>query len=263
MPVHVRIAQAVALALFPVVVAAQQADPGSTANDANNPLTPKITLNIHDQWEPSLYGTDDHTNAVLFRGVIPNAAFGVPQLFRYTLPVVTAPTATGTTTTVGDLNLIDLFPFRVGHVEVAFGPQVTVPTASKRETGSGKWQAGIASIVIAPQRWGLLGMLATWQQSVAGSGRRLDQNNLSVQPLLLYNLPRGWYLRSTATWNFDLARGNYAIPVGLGMGKVSLLAGGITLNLFLEPQWTVSRSGAGQPQFQVFAGINLQFPIHR
>jgi hypothetical protein len=34
-----------------------------------------------------------------------------------------------------------------------------------------------------------------------------------------------------------------------------------TVNLFAEPQWTVARSGVGQPQFQVFGGLNLQFPL--
>jgi hypothetical protein len=251
-----------ALAITPLAFA-QAAPPSSEANEANNPLTPKITVNFHDQWAPQLYDSNEYTNAFLFRGVIPNAAFGTPQLFRYTLPVATAPTQTGTTTSIGDLNLIDLFPFKVGNTEVAIGPQITAPTASKDETGTGKWQGGLAAIVIAPQKWGLLGSLVTWQQSFAGSNRRVDQNNLSFQPLILYNLPKGWYLRSTATWNFDLQRGNYAIPVGFGLGKVKLLESGTTLNIFLEPQWTVSRSGAGQPQFQVFAGLNLQFPIKR
>lgn len=236
-------------------------DTGSRANEANNPLTPKITTNFHDQWAPSLYGTHDSTNAFLFRGVVPNATFDTPQLFRYTLPVTTAPTTSGSTTSIGDLNLIDLFPFKVGHTEIALGPQLTAPTAGKDATGTGKWQAGLAGIVIAPQRWGLLGSLVTWQQSFAGSSRRLDQNNLSFQPLVLYNLPRGWYLRSTATWNFDLQRGAYAIPLGIGVGKVNVIAGGTTVNVFIEPQWTVSRQGTGQPQFQVFAGVNLQFPM--
>lgn len=241
----------------------QAIPPSSEANDANNPLTPKITINFQDQWAPQLYNSNDSTNAFLFRGLIPSGAFGTPQLFRYTLPVTTAPTPAGNTTSIGDLNLIDLFPFKVGHTEVAIGPQLTAPTAGKNATGTGKWQAGLAVIVIAPQQWGLLGTLITWQQSFAGSRRRLDQNNFAFQPLILYNLPRGWYLRSTATWNADLQRGNYAIPVGLGLGKVRLLKSGTTLNVFLEPQWTVSRSGAGQPQFQVFAGVNLQFPMKR
>ena len=110
---------------------------------------------------------------------------------------------------------------------------------------------------------GLLGTLLTWQHSIAGDDNRPTQNNLSFQPLIIYNLRKAWYLRSTATWNFDLARGNFAIPIGFGAGKVWVLHSGVTVNLFAEPQVTIAHSGVGQPQFQIFGGLNLQFPIHR
>jgi hypothetical protein len=71
------------------------------------------------------------------------------------------------------------------------------------------------------------------------------------------------YLRSTAIWNFDLARSNYVIPIGAGVGKVFVQSDGTAINVFAEPQWTVAHHGEGQPKFQVFAGVNLQFPIDR
>lgn len=58
-------------------------------------------------------------------------------------------------------------------------------------------------------------------------------------------------------------RGNFAIPIRLGAGKVWILHNGTTVNLFAEPQITIAHSGPGQPQFQIFAGLNLQFPIRR
>jgi len=231
-------------------------------NEANNPLTPKITVNIQDYWAPSLYGTDDDTNSFLLRGVIPHDIGGAPQVLRGTLPIVNAPTpASGNTTGLGDLNLFDLFLFKAAGAELGVGPQLTIPTASKDATGTGKWQGGLAGVVIAPQKWGLLGGLVTWQHSFAGDSDRATQNNLSAQPIMLYNLPDGWYLRSSAVWSFDLAHNNYAIPIGAGIGKVWLLGDGTTVNLFAEPQWTVAHEGIGQPKFQIFAGLNLQFPI--
>ena len=44
-------------------------------------------------------------------------------------------------------------------------------------------------------------------------------------------------------------------------GPESVLAGGATVNVFAEPQWTVAHEGVGQPKFQVLARVNLQFPI--
>ncbi|MGE3784193.1 MAG: hypothetical protein AB7H71_15845, partial [Alphaproteobacteria bacterium] len=64
----------------------------SAQNDANNPLTPKITFNFHDYYDPSLFGLPDRdANQLLLRGLIPTELFGVPQLLRYTMPIATTP----------------------------------------------------------------------------------------------------------------------------------------------------------------------------
>src|SRR5690349_8745401 len=55
--------------------AAQQAT-AEDVNAANNPLTPKITINFHDQWAPELYDVDEASNAFLFRGVVPHKLGG-------------------------------------------------------------------------------------------------------------------------------------------------------------------------------------------
>jgi hypothetical protein len=56
-------------------------------------------INFHDQWAPELYDVGEGSNAFLFRGVVPYKLGGIAQLFRYTLPVVTAPDAMGDTVT--------------------------------------------------------------------------------------------------------------------------------------------------------------------
>jgi hypothetical protein len=233
-------------------------------NKANNPLTPVITVNFQDQAEPLLYDLDQGSNAFLIRGVVPYKLGGIHQLLRYTLPVVSAPNGKGGTTTgLGDLNLFDIFPFlwKQKKMELGLGPQFTFPTATETGTGTGKWQAGVVGLGVAPRKWGIAGVLVTWQHSFAGDSTRATQNTLVTQPLVIYNLPGGWYLRSTAGWNFDLEQSQYVIPIGTGAGKVWLLHGGKTVNVFAEPQWTVVRDGVGEPRFQVFAGVNLQFPI--
>jgi hypothetical protein len=230
-------------------------------NSANNPLTAKVGWSVQDQWGAKLYDTDEDTNAVLLRATVPHKLFGKGQIFRATLPVVTAPDPTGGGKTgVGDLNLLDIVPFLAGGIELGIGPQLTVPTASDDLLGKGKWQAGVAGVIVAPQKWGLAGALVTWQHSFAGASDRPTQSGVVVQPVLIYNLPDGWYLRSSATWNFDLAHDVYAIPVGAGLGRVVVLADKTTINAFIEPQWTVAHDGAGQPKFQVYAGITVQLP---
>jgi hypothetical protein len=249
-----------AAALLPLASIAQSTD---EMNASNNPLTPSIGANLQDSYVGRSYGlADEDSNALLLRGTVPHKLFGQPQILRATLPVVTTLDIPpdGRQTNVGDLNLFDLFLFRSGHVELGIGPQLTLPTAGQNETGSGKWQAGLAGVVIAPQRWGMIGGLLTWQQSFAGDDDRKDLNTLQAQPFLIYNLPQAWYLRSTATASFDLRSGDYYIPLGAGVGKI-WKDGKTTYNLFAEPQWTVAHDGDGVPKFQIFFGLNMQFPL--
>lgn len=236
-------------------------------NDANNPLTPKITVNFHDYYVPGLIDTpgDPETNQFLLRGLIPSDMWGLPQLLRFTLPIATAPDVpTGYVTGLGDLTLMDLFILpKHGDVTFGAGPLIVLPTATDTSLGAGKWQIGAAGVIVAPQRWGLVGGLVTYQASFAGDDDRDDVNLLTFQPIVNFNLSNGWYLRSSATWNFNLENGSGYIPVGLGVGKVMQLEKGITMNAFFEPQYTVWHDGAGAPRWQIFAGVNLQFPIKR
>ncbi|HMN45489.1 MAG TPA: hypothetical protein PKE27_12975 [Povalibacter sp.] len=231
-------------------------------NKSNNPLTPTLALNLQDAWTDSYYGLGDaDSNAFLLRGATPHKLFGHPQLLRATLPIVTTPDLppSGSHTDVGDLNLFDVFLFKAGSMEVGFGPQLTIPTAGRDETGTGKWQAGLAGMFMAPQHWGIIGGLVTWQASFAGDDDRRDQNNLQAQPFFIYNLPKAWYFRSSATLTWDLEADTYFIPVGAGIGKV-WKGGTTTYNAFVEPQWTVAHDG-DVPKLQIFFGLNLQFPI--
>jgi hypothetical protein len=45
-------------------------------------------------------------------------------------------------------------------------------------------------------------------------------------------------------------------------GKVWNFAEGKTINFYMEPQYSVWRSGVGAPGWQLFTGVNFQFPVH-
>jgi hypothetical protein len=221
-------------------------------NEANNPLTPKITINLQDYYVPSFTDIPGHpeSNQFLLRGLVPSDLGGVPQLFRFTLPVATSPDVPSSYVTgLGDLTLMDIFILpKHGNVTFGAGPLVVLPTATDESLGSGKWQVGAAGIVVAPQNWGLLGGLATYQTSFAGIDDRKDVNLLTFQPILNFNL--------------KLESGDGYIPVGFGVGKVIQLQKGISMNAFVEPQYTVWNQGSA-PRWQIFAGVNFQFPIRK
>jgi hypothetical protein len=235
----------------------------SDVNSANNPLTPKITVNLQDYFIPFLNRTGERSaNDFLLRGLVPAKFFGVPQIVRFTLPTVTSPEfPQGSNTGLGDLTLFDLIIIPTKSVVLGIGPLLVVPTATDDLSGTGKWQAGVAGVAVMPQKWGLLASLVTYQHSFAGEDNRPTTQILNVQPIITVNLPQSFYARSSGQWTFDFGNHTTVVPVGLGIGKVWALANGTTINAFAEPQYSLFRSGVGVPDWQVFAGVNFQFPI--
>jgi len=230
---------------------------------ANNPLAPITAVNLQDYYVPTTYGVPDATaNSMLLRGVVATES----MIIRATLPLATVSGNGADYSGLGDLNIFDAFLLpRKGTTQFGVGPLFVLPTATNDALGAGKWQAGAAVVVVtqpAPDLM-LIG-LVTYQHSFANSGStdRQTTSVLIVQPNMLAQLGRGYYLRSTAVWNFDLYKGTWNVPLGVGAGKV-LRAGDAVFNIFIEPQFTVLHYGVGQPAFQIFSGINIQFPKKR
>lgn len=109
---------------------------------------------------------------------------------------------------------------------------------------------------MAPQPWGLLAGLVTYRHSFAGDDSRPTAQVITAQPIVTYNLPDGFYLRSSGTWTFDLGNHTLGDPVGLGAGKVWTFGRGNTVNAFVEPQYSVIHSGVGLPVWQTSPGIS-------
>ena len=106
--------KALALAAFgawiaPLCAAAQS---GADVNAANNPLTPNIGVNLQDSYVGSHYGLDTDSNAALLRGTLPHKLFGLAQILRATLSIVTTPNIAphGRQTGLGDINPVRPVP---------------------------------------------------------------------------------------------------------------------------------------------------------
>ena len=102
----------------------------------------------------------------------------------------------------------------------------------------------------------MLRALGTYQQTLSG----VSSHFTVARPLIFFNLPHGYYLRSSAAMTFDTGNHTSAIPVGLGIGKVIQLDGGYTLNIYAEARPLLYRSGLAASNYQTFTGIALQVP---
>jgi hypothetical protein len=232
-------------------------------NKSNNPLNPAPSGNLQDYWSPTLYGSDQSTNDFLLRGaqvLPPGKPLPMPQIIRVTVPISSRPDlGGGTTTGLGDINLFDILLLgKRGSVGFGVGPLLTMPTASEDVLGTGKWQAGLAGTAVQSSAKGVFAGLLQWQASFAGDDQRADVSSLTFQPLLIHNLQKGLYLRSTGVWTFDTRSSRYYIPLGIGLGKV-WKPGAQTFNAFAEPQWTVAHDGDGFPKFTLYFGLNTTF----
>jgi hypothetical protein len=234
----------------------------SDSNAANNPAEPLFTLQYWNYDAPSLNNVNGNAENGEAKAIIPFTIAGVQQIMHIIPSLVTNPTATsGPRTGLGDTQI---YNFTLGHFDIGLpqkitlglGPLVAIPTSTSGNFGINKLQAGASGIILAPQSWGLLGVLATYQQTLSG----LSSHVTVAQPLIFFNLPHGYYLRSSAAMTFNTANHTSVVPVGLGPGRVVQLAGGYTLNIYAEVQPSLYRTGVGAPNYQVFTGIQLQLP---
>jgi len=142
---------------------------------------------------------------------------------------------------------------------VAIGPMLTAPTATNRDLGQGKWQAGFAAVGLHSLSAGseVIGIL-TWQHSFAGERTRPDTQTLTFQPIAALSIGGGYYVRSSGIWSFDIPNNKRVIPLGNGFGKVFKIGNAI-VNASIEPQFAVYHDGIGLPSFQLFSGLQFLF----
>jgi hypothetical protein len=140
-----------------------------SSNSANDPTEPRLTLEYWNYYAPSLNNLNGGAENGEGRLLIPYQINGVQQFFHIDPPIVTSPTAkTGPRTGLGDAQIYNLTLFKrdIGlyeHEPITFGvgPLIAAPTNTNTNFGTNSVQAGAAGAIIAPQRWGLLGALAT------------------------------------------------------------------------------------------------------
>lgn len=237
---------------------AAAAEESSAEANANNPLADMTAFNLQNYYIPELSGLDESANTFWLRYARP---FG-KWLFRGSLPVSRVPTGTGNPTSgLGDLNAFAAYLFDTGDPAVSFGvgPQLTAPTASEDETGTGRWQAGFATVYFnASSKLFQWGGLVTWQTDFAGDDDRPGTNLVALQPFYFLQLGKGLYLRGAPIAVFNLENDTYNVPVGLGLGQV-IPTSSVVYNVFIEPQFTILDRGVGQPELQLLVGFNMQF----
>jgi hypothetical protein len=169
-------------------------------------VQPVIPINLSEEWN------------LITRIIMP--IINQPNLSPSSGGLVPSTTGTG----FGDFNPTFFFsPAKPGALIWGIGPTMTLPTATDRNLGAGKFSLGPAGVVLTMQGHWVFGALMNNQWSVAGWGDK-NVNAMLLQPFVNYNLPDGWYLTTapiiTADWKADKAGDVWTVPLGDGFGKL-------------------------------------------
>ena len=207
------------------------------AKQAQNPIADLISVPFQDNVDFGVGERGRTQNVLNFQPVIPLTIGGGWDLITRTItPVIHQPSlykgVPGVRTSddpdfgLGDVNPTGFLAtsLRPGLM-VGFGPTVTLPTATAKDLGTGKWSAGPAAVAVwTPGHW-VVGALVNNQWSFAGDDDRRRVDQMLVQPFVNYNLGKGWYLASspiiTADWEARQGKNVWTVPVGGGFGRLS------------------------------------------
>ena len=103
-------------------------DNASATNASNDPLTPKVTVQMQNFAMPLVQGRDSHgSDEELLRLYVPFEIGGVQNMFRVYAPIDSVP---GTGVGSGDWTVFDVVLHKVDRFEFGAGPLAVLPVAS-------------------------------------------------------------------------------------------------------------------------------------
>jgi hypothetical protein len=271
------------LITIPSIGCAQQASSIGGTADADEPLSEQVTdplshltqIQLKDIYTPAEYGTNAQPNTVQLRMIFATRPFlfiPVEQLIRPTIKIVTVANGKGasTTTTYDDMQLLDLFVIpwpnsEVTHFRWGIGPYLVFPTSASDRVGNGSWQMGPAA-AFGYRGIPHLQIAGLFQQATSfayTSHKSTPVSSLTFQPILTYQLGRGWYLSSSdATWTINLRhKTSTTIPLSAGFGKTWELSKGYAIDTAVSGEWTIYRQFVNQTeQFTINFQVALLLP---
>lgn len=197
------------------------------ARKTQNPVADLISVPFQNDFN---FGTGPEDKTVWVLNVQPVIPLHLTEswnlITRVIIPVVDQPSLAPGLPQVyalGDINpTFFLSPASSQKLIWGVGPTLTLPTASNRVVGSGKWSAGPAAVLLTMQGPWVVGALGNNQWSFAGWSDS-EVNQMLLQPFVNYNFRHGWYLTSAPIMTADWTTGRdnrWTIPVGGGGGKL-------------------------------------------
>jgi len=201
-------------------------DTVAAAKDAaQNPLASTISVPFQNNTFFNVGPYRRTENGLIIEPVIPfklNENWNL--ITRTILPVIYQPQVSpsqGSDFGLGNINpQFFLSPARSGQIIWGGGPQLWLPTATNKTLGVNKFGGGPAVVALTKRGHWLVGTLVG---NVWAGTRGTHYNQMTITPLVFYNMQKGWYVMYvamiTANW-VGSATDRWTVPVGAGFGRV-------------------------------------------
>jgi hypothetical protein len=239
---------------------------GDLAKKTQNPVSDLISLPFQNNFN---FGVGPGNGLQWVLNIQPVAPVPISEKWnlinRPIIPLICQPelsTGAGSEFGLGDIQYQGyLSPAQPGKWIWGAGATLSFPSATSSVLGAGKWSAGPGVVVLAMPGNFVLGALVNNIWSYAGWGGR-DVNQMLLQPIINYNLPKGWYLSSipiiTADWEAE-GDNRWTLPVGGGFGKI-LKVGKLPINTQLQAFYNVEKPAATGAEWQLRFQFQFLFP---
>lgn len=139
------------------------------------------------------------------------------------------------------------------------GPILSLPSATDRLLGAGKWSAGPTFVVLRQQGAWTYGMLFSHVWSVGGQSNRPAVSSSFAQPFLSYNTPNAWTFTVQTESSYDWKQSQWSVPINLQVAKLETI-GRQPVQFFLGARYWDHAVEAGPHGWGMRMGVTLLFP---
>jgi len=206
-----------------------QDDAADLAKQSQNPVGNMISLPFQNNTSFGIGPNDSKSNVLNIQPVYPvglsknwnliNRAI-IPVIYQEAIFPEVGSSAFG----LGDTSYTGFIsPAQPGKIIWGVGPSFLLPSSTEDRWATEKWSGGAGVVVLTmPGSW-VVGVLAQNVWSFAGDNDAAEVNSFLLQPIINYNMEKGWYLTSvpviTANWTAP-SDNRWTVPIGGGFGRI-------------------------------------------
>lgn len=261
------------LDLYPLALAGAFLLNGATASaeddveelsrKVSNPAAYLISVPVHADFDYSRSdGKSYWSNTLDIEPVIPfslNSDWNIITHTDFPFAYASPPGYHGENFGLGDISQdILLTPASHGPLVWAFGPQISYPTATADEFGTGKLSIGPSGLLLHQSTSITLGISASHIWSVLGEDSRPDVSHTETQPFVAWHLGKGRTISTNIDAAYDWEGKQLELPVSLSYSQIVKI-GDQAVSVSAGGKYWLERPDDG-PRWGIKAGLTFLFP---